>query len=59
MEPLVSLLIFLLVAGVVAWLIICIIDMLPLPHPFGVVAKAVLLLILVLILVQRFLLPLI
>ncbi len=57
-ESLVSLLVLLIVVGLVLWLIIWAIDMLPLPAPFGQVAKVIVVLICVLI-VLFYALPLI
>jgi hypothetical protein len=50
---LVGLLILVLVLGLVAWLIFYVIDAIPLPPPFAVVAKALLALIIILILLGQ------
>lgn len=50
---LIGLLIVVLVLGVVCWLIIYIIDMLPLPPPFRLIAKVILALIVILVLLSQ------
>ena len=50
---LIGLLILVLVLGIVFWLLIYVIDQLPLPPPFGAVAKAIVALIIVLILLGQ------
>lgn len=50
---LISLLILILILGLVLWLCIYLIDMLPMPPPFGQVAKVVLILIAIIILLSK------
>lgn len=50
---LVSLLITIIVLGLIVWLLFYVIDILPLPAPFGAVAKAIVALIVVLILLGQ------
>ena len=50
---LIGLLILVLVLGLVFWLCIYVIDMIPLPPPFKIVAKAILALIVILILLGQ------
>jgi hypothetical protein len=52
-EALVSLLILILIGGLVVWLFFYLIDMLPLPSPFNMVAKAIVILIAILVLLRR------
>lgn len=50
---LISLLILILVGGLIVWLALYLIDMLPLQPPFKQVAKAIVILIALLVLLQR------
>lgn len=50
---LINLLVLILVGGLVVWLLFYLIDLLPMPAPFGQVAKAVVILIAILVLLQR------
>jgi hypothetical protein len=50
---LVSLLVLVLVLGLVFWLAIYIIDQLPIPAPFNVVAKCIVALIAILVILRR------
>ncbi|MDO9364660.1 MAG: hypothetical protein Q7T60_17160 [Sphingopyxis sp.] len=50
---LVSLLVLILVGGLVVWLLFYLIDMLPMPAPFNQIAKAVVILIAILVLLER------
>ena len=52
-EALVALLVLVLIGGLVVWLCIWLIDMLPLPAPFNMVAKAIVILIAILVLLRR------
>ncbi len=53
MHELLTLVIAIIVLGLVCWLVLVIIDMIPMPDPFKMVAKALMLLVMVLYLVSR------
>lgn len=52
-SSLVSLLILILIGGLVVWLLFYLIDMLPMPSPFNQIAKAIVILIAILVLLER------
>lgn len=52
-EGLISLLILCVVVGIIAWLVLWLIDTLPLPAPFGQIARVLIIIIAVLIILYR------
>jgi hypothetical protein len=50
-ETLILLVVYIVILGLVMWLLIYVVDMLPLPAPFGQVAKVVIMVVGVLILI--------
>jgi hypothetical protein len=53
MEPLLSLLIFIVVLGLIVWLLLWLVSYLPLPGPLPMIAKALIILIAVILIVRR------
>jgi hypothetical protein len=52
-EGLIGLLVLIIIVGIVAWLVIWLIDTIPLPAPFGQIARVLVILIAVLIILYR------